>query len=91
MRASSERAFKAYGEPLENVTTFRYLGRVVTAGEDDWLAVVGNLGKARKSWGRLSRIMSRKGEDLKVSGSFYKTVAHEVFLFGRRCGSLPQG
>ena len=40
-----ERAFEAYGEPLENVTTFRYLGRVLTAGENDWLEVVGNLGK----------------------------------------------
>ena len=46
MRESSERAFKAYGEPLENVTTFRYLGRLLEAGDDDWLVVVGNLGKA---------------------------------------------
>ena len=35
LRGSSERAFEAYGEPLENVTAFRYLGRVVTAGYDD--------------------------------------------------------
>ena len=54
MRESLERAFETYGEPLENVKTFRYLGWVLTAGDDDWLAVVGNLGKARKSWGRLS-------------------------------------
>ena len=46
MRESSERAFKAYGAPLENVTTFRYLGRLLEAGDDDWLVVVGNLGKA---------------------------------------------
>ena len=44
-RKSSERAFEAYGEPLENVTTFRYLGQVLTAGDDDWIAVVGNLGE----------------------------------------------
>ena len=54
LREISERAFEAYGEPLENVTAFRYLGWVLTAGDDDWLAVVGNLWKARKSWGRLS-------------------------------------
>ena len=34
-REISERAFDAYGEPLENVTTFKYLGRVLTAGDDD--------------------------------------------------------
>ena len=49
LRESSERAFEAYGEPLENVTAFRYLGRVLMAGGDEWLAVVGNLGKARNN------------------------------------------
>ena len=42
-----ERAFEAYGEPIQNVSEFRYLGRVLTAVDDDWIAVVGNLGKAR--------------------------------------------
>ena len=50
-RESSERAFDAYGEPLENVTTFRYLGCILKTGDNEWLAVVGNLGKARKSQG----------------------------------------
>ena len=54
LRENPEQAFEAYGEPLENMTAFRYLRRVLTAGDDDWLAVAGNLGKARKSWGRLS-------------------------------------
>ena len=44
-REISERAFEAYGKPLENVTTFRYLVQVLTAGDDDWHAMVGNLGK----------------------------------------------
>ena len=56
-RESSDWAFKAYGETIKNVSAFRYLGRVLTAGEDDWLAVVDNLGKARKSWGQLSRVL----------------------------------
>ena len=32
-----------------NVTAFRYLGRVMTAVNDDWSAVVGNLKKLKKS------------------------------------------
>ena len=51
-------------------------------GEDDWLAVVGNLEKVRKSWGRLSQILIREGADPKVSGNFYKAVAQAVLLFG---------
>ena len=53
---STERTFQTYVEPLENVTAFRYLGRVMTAGDDDWPAVLGSLQKARKSWGWLLRI-----------------------------------
>ena len=44
--------------------------------------MVGNLGKARKSWGRLSWILSREGADPKVSVNFYKAVAQAVLLFG---------
>ena len=55
---------------------------MLRAGDDDWLAAVGNLGKAIKSWGRLSRILIRDGADPKVLGHFYKEVAQAVLLFG---------
>ena len=75
LRESSAQAVEAYGEPLETLTAFRYLGQVLTAGDDDWLAVVGNLGKARNSWRRLSRILSREGADPKLLGHYYKAVS----------------
>ena len=56
---SSEQAFDAYGEPIKNVSAFKYLGKVLTAGDNDCLAVVGNLRKAWNSWGRLSRVLGR--------------------------------
>ena len=74
LRYSTERAFNAYGKPLEAVSTFKYLGWVMTVGDDDWLAVVGNLVKAQKNWGRLSRILSREGADKRVLGNFFKAV-----------------
>ena len=51
IRESTEMAFDAYREQLESVPRFTYLGRVMTAGDDDWPAVAGNLNKARRSWG----------------------------------------
>ena len=33
LRDSTERAFEAYGKPLETVSTFKYLGRVMTVGD----------------------------------------------------------
>ena len=75
-------AFDAYGKQLEAVHSFKYLGRIMTAGDDNWPAVAGHLVKAQKSWGRLTRILSREGADKRLSGTFFKTVVQQVILFG---------
>ena len=54
----------------------------MTARDDDWLAVAGNLAKARRSLGRLQIILSREGATPRVSGSFFKGVVQQVLLFG---------
>ena len=79
---STERAFEAYGEPIKNVSAFTYLGRVLTAKDEDWLEVVRNLGKERRSWGWLSQVLGRERTDLKVSRAFYTAVTQSVLLFG---------
>ena len=66
LRESTERDFEAYGKSLENVSAFKYLGRVMMAVDNDWPAVAGNLFKARKSWGDLLRILCREGADTRV-------------------------
>ena len=35
MQEISERAFQAYGGPLDNMKAFKNIGRVMTAGDDD--------------------------------------------------------
>ena len=46
-RENSEQGFEAYGDPIESVTEFKYLGGILTETDDDWSEVVRNLGKAR--------------------------------------------
>ena len=43
-REVTARAFSAYGSPLEMVTSFKYLGRVISATDDyhRWELPVGN-------------------------------------------------
>ena len=82
IRESTEMAFVVYWKQLKMVPSFKYLGRILTAGDDDWPAVAGNLGKARKSWGQLKQILSREGADRRVSGNFFKAVIQQVLLFG---------
>ena len=64
---NSEREFHAYGKPMEAVSEFQSLGRLLTATDDDWPAVAGNIRKSRVSWGRLARVLGREGADPKVS------------------------
>ena len=65
---------------MEAVSEFRYLGRILTAMDDDWPAVTGNIRKARVSWGSLVRVLGREGADPKVSRSFYTAVTQQVLL-----------
>ena len=77
-----ERVFEAYGAPIESVTEFKYLGRILTVPDDDWPEVVRSLGKVRRSWGKFSRVLGREGADPKVSREFYTAVTQAVLLFG---------
>ena len=64
--------------------SFKYMGRALMAGNDNWTEVAGNLRKARKSWVQITRILSREGDYLKVLGIFFKAVVQAVLLFGGR-------
>ena len=69
---------------------FKYLGRILTATDKNLLAVVGKLRKARRSWGRLARVLSREGADPKVSRAFYIAVTQAVLLFGSETWVLTE-
>ena len=45
-RADTLRAISAFGSTIDMVVSFKYLGRVLLAADDDWLAVIQNLTKA---------------------------------------------
>ena len=73
-RVVASRAFSAYRHPLDIVTSFRYLGRVISAADNNWTAGVRNLSWARAVWKRMTRIFSREGSETRVSGFFFKSV-----------------
>ena len=63
------------------MTSFRYLGRVISAEDDDWTVVVQNLEMARAVWRSMTRVLSREGADPRVSGFFFKSVVRSVIIF----------
>ena len=66
-REGTERSCRAYVCPLTTLMAFNYLGNIITASENDWLAVVANLRKAWKKCSRMSRILGREGSDVQMS------------------------
>ena len=73
-REAIVRDFSAYGCPLEMVSSFKYLGQVILALDNDWPAVARNLAQAKTVWRRMSHILSREGATPKMSGLFLKAV-----------------
>ena len=69
-------------ERVENVPTFRYLGRPLDHMGDDWPDVWQNIMNARLVWGRLGTIHRKEGEYPKVSESFYRAVVQAILLYG---------
>ena len=83
-RVSTERTLTAYGFPLSQVTSFKYLGQVLAAEDDKYPAVVRNLWRARQKWVRLTRILSREGVDARTLGQIYLAVAQLIMLYGSK-------
>ena len=67
---------------IEGVDNFKYLLQMLDRSEDEWPAVRRNVGKARRLWSRLGKLIKREGKDPRVSGMFYREVVQAVLLFG---------
>jgi hypothetical protein len=81
MRAAELR-FTAYGsDELCNVERFKYLGRVLSHDDNDVPAMRRNLKKARATWGRISKILTREEVPVPVAGMFYQAVVAVVLLY----------
>ncbi|EJK74492.1 hypothetical protein THAOC_03826 [Thalassiosira oceanica] len=60
--------FTAYGETLERVEVFKYLGRLMAMDDNDMHAVRHNLKKARGVWKRFSVLLHRENLPPRVCG-----------------------
>ena len=52
-------ALQAYGDPLDLVSSFKYLVQVMTVSDDYCPEVVADLRKARCKWDQMLRILVR--------------------------------
>ena len=69
------------GSPSAPVTSFKYLERVLSAADDDWIAMVHNLQRTHHKWAWLFRVLIREGEDARTPGKIYGVVVQAVILY----------
>ena len=62
--------------------TFKYPGRMLDQSNNNWLAVLRNIRKARRVWIRLGKLLRREGMEQQVSAMFYQAVVQVVLVFG---------
>ena len=60
-RLISEMALTAYIYPLTAVSSFKYLGRLLSDSEDELPEDVSNFRKVQTKWDRLLRVIGQEG------------------------------
>ena len=88
--ATMDTKFYAYGEELERVEVFKYLGRLITFDDDDTHVVCGNLKKDRSTWPRISRVPRAENASPKVYGMFDQATVQAVLLYGSKTWNLSK-
>jgi hypothetical protein len=78
--------FYPYGEELERVEVFKYLGRLLSYNDNDTQAMRANLAKARGCWAWVSQVLRAENALPKVCGVFYKATIKQCYYLGVRLG-----
>jgi hypothetical protein len=73
-RRAHQRTFQILDQPIKTVTSFNYLGRIITSQDNDWTAARNNLQKARQIWALISRILMHENASPQISALFYKAT-----------------
>jgi hypothetical protein len=87
---SARVSFTVNGCPIQSVSKFKYLGRILDNRDSDTAAVEYNLRKARQKWGRIGRILSKESAKPRVMASFYKAIIQSVLLYGAESWAISE-
>jgi hypothetical protein len=82
------RSFMAYGEELEKVEVFKYLGRLIAYNDTNTQAMQSNLRKARGCWAQILHVLRAENADARTCGMFYKATMQAVLLYGSEMCNL---
>ncbi len=78
------RQFTIYGDVLERIEVFKYLGRLLVQDDDNAQAIWQQLQKARSVWARVSQVLRGENGGPLVAAKSYKAVVQAVLLYGSK-------
>jgi hypothetical protein len=87
-RTALKAKFKIYGNSINRVRDFKYLGRVLEEKDDDSVAASRQLQRARSKWNRIAGVLKTQGVGSKIICSSLFAIAlrqqlsHRPFLQG---------
>jgi len=81
-KVALRQSFTTYGETLQTVRRFKYLGRIVLYDDNDTPAVRRNVKKARRTWGQFRKVLEKEEVPPRVAGMYYLAVVVSVLLYG---------
>ena len=70
------------GEVLENVTSFKYLGSIITSGGDSEKEIQARINAAKSCMGRLKIIWKSKDISMKTKIRLYRSLVLSVLCYG---------
>ena len=70
------------GAMVEEVETFKYMGRTLDQKGDDWPKIRQNIKRVGTVWGKLGKILRWEVADPRMVEMFYRAVAQAVQVFG---------
>ena len=68
--------------PIQKVSSFKYMDRILSANNDDLPAVAANVRCACQHWGQVAQLLIREGASSSTMSYFYKVVVQAVLLYG---------
>jgi hypothetical protein len=83
-----QQSFTVYGDELERVEVFKYLGRLLAYDNNDARAVRGNIKKVQGIWAKLSCTIRSENAPPCACGVFYKATVQLILLIGNETWNL---
>ena len=68
----SQVSIKLNLNPLESAAAFTYLGRTIAYNNSKWASLYHNMGKARRRWGMVLKLLQKTGATLRSRSMMYK-------------------